>query len=175
MNHLTLLAAARFAVIAHGRQVRKYTGEPYIAHPLAVAAAYMAAEREDFVGGAAAILHDVVEDTPVTEAEVRELFGDDVGDLVMEVTNASKPEDGNRAARKAIDREHLAKASYKGKTIKLADVIDNLKSIMQHDPHFAKIYMTEKRELLPLLKGGNADLFRELSALIESYFHLNGE
>lgn len=60
---------------------------------------------------AAARLHDLVEDTTVTIGDVRREFGDAVAQRVGELTDLSRPGDGNRAARKAIDRRHLAGAS----------------------------------------------------------------
>ena len=57
----------------------------------------------------AAYLHDVVEDTDVTIDEIEREFGDTVANLVYWLTDISKPEDGNRAARKEIDAVHYAK------------------------------------------------------------------
>jgi (p)ppGpp synthase/HD superfamily hydrolase len=107
---------------------------------------------------AAAVMHDVVEDTPVGEAELRKEFPKLVVDLVMEVTNKSKPSDGNRAVRKEIDRQHLASASWWGKAIKLADLIDNTASIIEHDPSFAKVYLPEKVKLLEVMTDAPAAL-----------------
>lgn len=59
---------------------------------------------------AAAYLHDVVEDTPVSIHEIREEIGPEVSELVDWLTDVSKPEDGNRRVRKELDRQHLAKA-----------------------------------------------------------------
>ena len=74
---------------------------------------------------AAALLHDVVEDTPVTIEEIQEIFGADVASLVDDLTDVSKPEDGNRKFRKALDREHSAQSSARAQTVKLADLISN--------------------------------------------------
>ena len=63
----------------------------------------------------------------------------DVANLVAEVTDVSTPVDGNRASRKALDRAHLAHASWRGKNIKLDDIIDNCRDICRHDPEFAQI------------------------------------
>lgn len=63
---------------------------------------------------------------------------DRVLQLVLEVTNVSKLDDGNRAARKIIDRKHLMKASEDGKLIKLADLIDNVMDISKNDPGFLR-------------------------------------
>jgi (p)ppGpp synthase/HD superfamily hydrolase len=56
-------------------------------------------------------------------------FAKEVVALVEMLTDVSKPEDGNRAVRKEIDRQHTALASPEGKTIKLADLIDNTQSM----------------------------------------------
>ena len=150
--------ARTFAEIAHGDQKRKYTGEPYVTHPGAVADLVRSVPHtEEMI--AAAWLHDVVEDTQVTLERVREEFGDVVADLVADLTDVSKPENGNRRVRKAIDREHTAAASPQAKTIKLADLIDNSRSIVQHDPDFAKVYLTEKALLLEVLKDGDPTLW----------------
>ena len=72
-----------------------------------------------------------------------------------------RPEDGNRAKRKAIDRDHVAKASRYGKVIKLADLIDNTRSIVEHDPNFAKVYLKEKEALIkgPLMGSASDKLY----------------
>jgi hypothetical protein len=74
------------------------------------------------------------------------------------LTDVSRPEDGNRAARKAIDLAHTAKASPAAKTIKLADLIDNTRSIVERDPDFAKVYLQEKARLLEVLQEGDPTL-----------------
>jgi len=108
--------AKRFAINAHGdiNHRRKYTGEPYVFHSIE-ASNIVASVTKDLNVIAAALLHDVVEDTPCTSEDIYEIFGADIGQLVAEVTDISKPSDGNRAVRKAKDREHLAGASVRGK------------------------------------------------------------
>ena len=73
--------------------------------------------------------------------------------------DVSRPKDGNRAVRKAKDRAHLARASAEGKSIKLADLVSNTRSIVAHDPNFSVVYLREKRALLPFLTEGDAGLF----------------
>ena len=162
--------ADAFAAEAHASidQRRKYTGDPYIVHPRRVAQTVKDTGARDEVI-AAALLHDVVEDTPVTLEEIRTEFGKDVAALVEMVTDVSRPADGNRRLRKAMDRDHLALASAEGQTIKLADLIDNTASITQYDPGFAKVYMREKVELLGVLKKGDITLCQHASALAEQY------
>jgi guanosine-3',5'-bis(diphosphate) 3'-pyrophosphohydrolase len=142
--------ARAFATAAHAGQLRKYTKTPYIQHPDAVAA-LVATRPHTPEMLAAALLHDVVEDTPVTIEEVRAAFGDTVAALVADLADVSRLEDGNRVARKALDRAHTAKASPQAKTIKLADLIDNARSIIPNAPGFAKVYLREKAALLEVL------------------------
>ena len=167
---MNIIKKARiFAENAHRGQVRKYTGEPYINHPITVA--NMVNEN----GGssemiAAALLHDVVEDTPHTIEDINVEFGLLVSALVGYLTDISKPADGNRAKRKAMDRAHIAAAPKEAKTIKLADMIDNTGSIVSRDPKFAKVYMAEKKALLEVLSDGNQELFDHANTLVADYY-----
>lgn len=150
---MTLVERARiFATAAHAAvgQTRKYTGEPYVVHPIEVASIV------ENVGGsnamiAAALLHDVLEDTGVTFDLLVEQFGSEVAELVLWLTDVSRPEDGNRSTRKALDRQHSAAAPADAQTVKVADLISNTRSIVAHDPGFAKTYLEEKRLLLDVL------------------------
>jgi len=149
-----LFAARRHAAVG---QVRRYTGCDYITHPAEVA------EIVRGVGGheaqlAAAWLHDVVEDTGTTLAEIREHFGAQVALLVEMLTDVAPASAGNRQTRVAINRAHTAQASPDAKTIKLADLISNTQSIVQHDPAFAQRYLHEKAALLHVLTDGHAVL-----------------
>lgn len=160
--------AAGFAAGAHAAmgQVRKYTGEPYRFHPLAVAQALRGHGAPTPVL-IAAMLHDVLEDTSVSAEFLAQEFGAEVCALVQSVTGVSKPEDGKRAERKRLDREHVANAGKWGQSIKLADLIDNTKSIVAHDPKFARVYLAEKRLLLGVLTKGLEALQVEAWAVLE--------
>lgn len=127
-------------------------------HPAAVAKLVCSVSRDECMI-MAALLHDTVEDTDVTIDIIELEFGHRVANLVSDLTDVSKPENGNRETRKAIDREHTAKASPDAKTIKLADLIDNTKSIVEHDPDFAVVYLKEKELLLEVLTDGSAILY----------------
>ena len=161
--------ALLFAEYAHEGQTRKYTGEPYINHPVAVASlvAKYHPYRNDMI--IAALLHDTVEDTAVTQDEIRQKFGEDVAWLVFWLSDVSKPEDGNRVIRKEKDRKRISMAPAEAKTIKLADLIDNSSSIIKYDPAFAKIYMKEKELLLEVLKEGNSALLGQARAIVKLY------
>lgn len=163
-----------FAYKAHDGQVRKYTGEPYIVHPIAVAALVASiTDNQDMI--AAALLHDTVEDTDVTIEDIQREFGGYIASWVSDLTDVSKPEDGNRSVRKAIDHEHTSKALPPSKTIKLADLIDNSKSILERDPNFAVYYMKEKRALLEVLKEGDPTLYAMAKKIVDNYFEKIGE
>ena len=152
--------AKAFATKCHEdiKQVRKYTGEPYIYHPAAVVEIVRSVPHTEAML-CAAWLHDTVEDTNATIDDIKREFGEEVAALVEMLTDVSKPSDGNRKKRKAIDCEHTAKASPQAKTIKLADLIDNTKTIVAFDPEFAKVYLAEKRLLLDVLDDGDKTLF----------------
>ena len=159
MSELEARARA-FATEAHGAidQRRKYTGEPYIVHPIAVAELVRSVPHTPEMI-AAALLHDVVEDTPVTIEQIRAAFGEEVAELVDWLTDVSKPGDGNRRVRKHLDLLHTAKAPPAAKTIKLADLIDNTRTISRYDPSFWPVYRREKRALLDVLREGDAKLW----------------
>ena len=153
-----LIARARhFATQAHGRidQRRKYSNQPYEVHLKSVAA-LVAEICDDAEMVAAAWLHDTVEDTPATLEDIEREFGASVAALVDQLTDVSRAHDGNRAARKAIDRAHLAQASARAKTVKLADLIDNARDICKHDSRFARVYLQEMAALLAVLQEGDA-------------------
>ncbi len=153
-----IIQAMYLAKTSHGKQLRKYTNEPYIVHPFAVAGLVCSVEHTAAMV-CAAILHDTVEDTDVTISNIGNMFSAYVADLVWWVTDASTPSDGNRATRKQIDLNHLAKAPPEAQTIKLADLIDNTKSIALFDRGFAKGYLLEKRALLNVLINGDPQLY----------------
>jgi hypothetical protein len=161
--------ARDFATRMHRRidHRRKYTNQPYDTHLKAVAE-MVTRVTDDAEMVAAAWLHDVVEDTPVTLEQVRKAFGAGVAALVDELTDVSRASDGNRAVRKAIDREHSARASARAKTVKLADLLDNCRDIRRGDPGFARVFFPEAQALLPALREGDRRLHAKLAREIET-------
>lgn len=155
--HVEHVAHARlFAIAAHraNNHHRKYTGERYEVH------LYEVADIVTSINGTtemlqAAWLHDTVEDTGITHDDILEVFGPTVRDYVFWLTDDLTPEDGNRKFRKDAARARLAQAPAQVHTIKCADLISNTKSIVEHDPSFAKVYLQEKRDLLRVMKSGN--------------------
>jgi len=160
--------ARAYATEAHRRidQRRKYTDKPYDVH-LKRVAALVAQVSDDPAMVAAAWLHDVVEDTPATLDDVERTFGGRVAALVEQLTDVSRPSDGNRERRVAINRMHTARASSEAKTIKLADLIDNCRDICKHDPRFAPTYLAEMAALLGVLREGDARLYRKCETLVQ--------
>lgn len=158
--------ALKFATRAHGDQKRKYTGEPYIVHPIAVAEIVRSVPHTPEMI-AAALLHDTVEDTAATLLDIKERFGADVAVLVAWLTDVSTPFHGNRAIRKELDRQHLALAPPAAKTIKLADIIENSRSISVSDPTFWKVYRHEMVRLIDMLKDGDPLLLNLASKNLE--------
>ena len=134
-----------WAGMKHKGQHRKYTGEPYFEHPIAVSEMV----REQGLSETAviaAILHDTVEDTDATLEEVWEYFGEEVAEYVWYLT---KPPEfvGNRSIRKEHDRNRLAIAPEEVKFIKFYDIVHNASSIKEHDPKFWESWRHEMQLL----------------------------
>jgi (p)ppGpp synthase/HD superfamily hydrolase len=157
--------AIKFAVDAHEGQVRKYIEIPYVSHTLAVASIIDAINGDDNMV-IAGLLHDAVEDTDVSIADIHQEFGTDVADLVSDLTDVSTLDMGNRKVRKEIDRNHTAGASDRAKTIKLADIIHNSLSIREHGGGFADVWLKEKELLLDVLGDGDPRLYEFAQTLI---------
>lgn len=143
-----------FARYVHADQRRKYTNNPYADH-LAEVAGIVATVDADPVTIATAWLHDCVEDQNVTHSRLHHLFG---GEIANGVILLSDLETGNRAERKTQGRIRLANAPGWIQTIKVADLISNTSSIVEHDPKFAKVYLEEKRLLLDVLTDADPRL-----------------
>lgn len=160
--------ARRFSDERHARSgdTRKFTGDAYIAHPAAVAELVRSADHTPEML-AAAWLHDLVEHDCATPEEIETQFGPDVRRLVQMLTPISKESDGSRAQRKQIDRNYLSHASPDAMTIKLADMIDNVSSVVERDPKFARVYLPEKLADLQVLVEGDARLFEMARLTIE--------
>ena len=121
---------------AHRGQTRK-TGEPYILHPVAVAQ-ILANMRMDHESIAAAILHDTIEDTPVTWDDIRDQFGTEVANLVEGVTKLDKMKFRTRMQADAESFRKLMLAMSRDLRvifIKLADRLHNMRTLssMSHD------------------------------------------
>lgn len=145
--------AQAFCVAAHQAvgQRRKYDGSPYYTHPFAVANILRHHTSSETLL-AAAYLHDVVEDTQCTIEDVEFIFGEEVAELVLGLTSPSTPSDGNRAARKSIDRDFLWSQSSRTQVIKCADIIHNAGTFPDGQGDYWK------REKLLMLEGMHDDV-----------------
>ncbi|GKX61296.1 HD domain-containing protein [Leminorella grimontii] len=159
--------AREFATRIHAEanQRRKYTLAPYIVHPAAVAELVRSVPHTPEML-AAAWLHDTVEDTDVCIDDIFRLFGESVAQYVAMVTKVSVERDGDREARFLIDLRHTALACPQAKTIKLADIIDNCRTVADFDPAFAEGYLGEKRRQVAVLTQGNTMLFQQANETI---------
>lgn len=148
---MSVLRATALAIKAHGSQVRKYNGLPYVLHTLEVAET-LRRHGHSHIVQSAAILHDVLEDTDLTIKMLDRTMGKYVTDLVVEVTDKfTGSHHGNRQTRKGLERERLAMVSEDAQLIKVADLMSNTRDIVLHDPSFARVYLDEKEKLLNVL------------------------
>jgi (p)ppGpp synthase/HD superfamily hydrolase len=165
-----------FADAAHGDQKRKYADERYVQHPVRVMKT-CAQYGYPLPVLAAAILHDVLEDTDVTQQEIvdflltvmNEANTEQTVFLVIELTDVytkDKYPGLNRQERKAKEAERLKKVSADAQTIKYADVIDNSVDIVKHGVDFAPVFLNECNILLKKLEKGNKDLRGKAMAVV---------
>lgn len=153
-----------FITLKHGNQKRKYTNEPYVNHVITVAK--MARYFCRF-GWEIGLCHDLIEDTNCTGIElVRTLrfIGYSMNDaffisirveeLTDEFTHEAFP-GMNRFLRKQKEAQRLHKISYEAQTVKYCDLINNSSSIVEFDPSFAEIYLSEKIDILDGMNKGN--------------------
>jgi len=164
-----LLEAASFAAKKHRKQQRKGAlCEPYINHPLEVAFLLTEIGKvEDIDILIAAILHDTIEDTKTSEAEINKIFGKKVAEFVLEVTDdktLSKDE------RKQMQIDHAPTLSTGAKHIKLADKISNIEDIIENPPEHWSLerrieYIEWGENVIEGVRGTNSkleDFFDEL-------------
>lgn len=161
-----VMDAFHMAREAHYGQGRKYTREPFIVHPVTVALKVMEVCDHPVVI-AAALLHDVVEDTDITIDTIYREFGERVAKLVWAVTNKSTRDEFRdvvltRRQKFDLNLEFLSLAPPDAQTIKYADMLDNVSGIVANDPKFAKVYVPEKIMVISKLRDGNPVLRAEL-------------
>jgi (p)ppGpp synthase/HD superfamily hydrolase len=169
-----------FATFAHGDQVRKYSGEAYVYHLFRVMnTCYLYHNSLPVL--AAALLHDVLEDTTTTEDELRQFLfeimphPEDAAEalrLVVELTDVYTPKDYpqlNRRARKEKEHERLATISPNAQTIKYADILDNSQNVTENAPQFAPVVLHEYADLLQHLSDGEPHLYRKVKEQVVGY------
>ncbi|MEX9786037.1 MULTISPECIES: HD domain-containing protein [Providencia] len=152
--------ALTLATEAHKGQKRKYTGEDYINHPIEVSKiiALLPNSTDEMV--AAALLHDVVEDTEVTIETIVENFGFQVAYLVRGLTNIKFEckTKFNRNSRYGMNAAKLFFLNdYEIYTVKIADIINNISNVLECDRSFAIPYLAEKKYLFDSILSKNCD------------------
>jgi guanosine-3',5'-bis(diphosphate) 3'-pyrophosphohydrolase len=164
-----LEAIIRFTDHAHGEQMRKYTPERYIVHPVRVMQICQQYSHDPALL-AAALLHDVLEDTPVTKEEVKDFLKtqlslDDTERAILYVVDLTDvyikknyPR-MNRRTRREKEAERLSRANPEAQTIKYADIMDNSVDIVQHDRDFGYVYLKEAQMILEKMKDGHPVLY----------------
>jgi len=158
-----------FVAKQHGKQKRKYTGEPYPVHLVAVAECAEKSELE--LGYEIGLCHDLFEDTECTEELLRmalleyrynnkeiDFIVNGIWELTDRFVLADYPE-FSRKRRKSMEADRLATISPNSQSIKYCDLIDNTKSIIKYDPSFANIYLKEKADMLEVMNQGDLDLY----------------
>lgn len=155
----TVEDAEAFSVQAHRsiKQVRPHSDEPYEVHPAEVAALVKSVPHTKAMV-AAAWLHDTRDDVPgVTIEGLAAKFDAEVAGIVDDLSDHEKGM-GTRKERKAAERERIARAGAASQTVRLADVISNTRTIVEHDPSFARTYVPEKAALIAVLTKGDPTL-----------------
>ncbi|SRR5690606_18617911 len=172
LNYITT-----YADQAHGTQVRKYTGERYIRHPQRVmeTVRHYCPQIEVL---AAALLHDVLEDTAVTAGQIEETLrqvmptqqANKTVRFVIELTDIFVWKDFprmNRRTRKEKEASRLACVSAEAQSIKYADIIDNVKDIVEQDTDFARVFVREAKRMLTVMTAGHPELRARAMALVD--------
>lgn len=118
--------AHKIMLAAHGQQKRKTDGSPYVIHPLMVAKKLARLDFSDAVI-AAAMVHDVLEDTEVDEKTLRQELGDEVVDIILPLSEDKSLE---WEERKKIYLEKVKNSSPETKAVAIADKIHNLESLI---------------------------------------------
>jgi GTP diphosphokinase / guanosine-3',5'-bis(diphosphate) 3'-diphosphatase len=163
-----------YAMRAHGEQKRA-SGDPYFSHPLQVAAILTDLKLDDATI-AAALLHDTIEDTDATRAEIDRLFGHEIGHLVEGLTKLKKLDLVSKEAKQAENLRKLLLAiadDVRVLLIKLADRLHNMRTLEYRPPEARRITAEETLDIYAPLAGrmGMQEMREELEDL--SFRELN--
>ncbi len=175
-NEALLNKAYVYAMQKHGQQKRA-SGDPYISHPLEVAAILTDMHLDESTI-AVALLHDTIEDTTATRAEIDELFGEDIGRLVEGLTKIKKLDLVTKKAKQAENLRKLLLAisdDVRVLLVKLADRLHNMRTLDHMSPEKRARISEETMDIYAPLAGrmGMQDMREELEDL--SFRHINPE
>lgn len=166
-----ILKALRFATEKHNDQRRRDSkSSPYINHPIQVAETlWRVGDVRDTALLVAAILHDTIEDTDVTPDEIRREFGEEVLELVLEVTDdKSLPKE----VRKQLQIVNAPKKSPRAKMLKLADKICNVYDMTHFPPSNWSLlrkqeYLLWSEKVIQGVRGSNKNLEARYDEVLE--------
>ena len=153
-NRSQIIAAYNYGQRMHDGQFRK-SGEPYFSHPVAVAE-ILAKQKLDDATIITALLHDTIEDTPASKAEVAELFSPQVADLVDGVTKLTNVQLSSVETKEAENARKLFMAIAKDIRVilvKLADRLHNMRTIGSMRPEKQVQKARETMDLYAPLAG----------------------
>ncbi len=167
-NEALLNRAYVYAMKAHGEQ-RRASGDPYFSHPIEVAAILTDLKLDDATI-AAALLHDTIEDTEATRAEIDSLFGRDIGTLVDGLTKLKKLDLVTKEAKQAENLRKLLLAiadDVRVLLIKLADRLHNMRTLGYMPPEARRRVAEETLDIYAPLAGrmGMHEMREELDDL----------
>src|SRR5512132_3597527 len=167
-NEALLNRAYVYAMKAHGEQ-RRASGDPYFSHPIEVAAILTDLKLDDSTI-AAALLHDTIEDTEATRAEIDSLFGRDIGTLVEGLTKLKKLDLVTKEAKQAENLRKLLLAiadDVRVLLIKLADRLHNMRTLGYMPPEARRRVAEETLDIYAPLAGrmGMHEMREELDDL----------
>ncbi|WP_378943569.1 RelA/SpoT family protein [Mesorhizobium sp. ANAO-SY3R2] len=174
VNEALLNKAYVYAMQKHGHQ-RRASGDPYFSHPLEVAA-ILTDMHLDEATIAVALLHDTIEDTSATRAEIDELFGPDIGKLVEGLTKLKKLDLVSKKAEQAENLRKLLLAiseDVRVLLVKLADRLHNMRTL-HHVPESKRLRIAEETmEIYAPLAGrmGMQGMREELEELAFRYIN----
>ena len=164
-----LLKATEFAAHKHRDQRRKDAGaSPYINHPIALANVLCnEGGITDPVILAAALLHDTLEDTETDYEELRGQFGDDIADVVVEVTDTKWL---SKEARKRLQVSKASHSSARARAVKIADKICNVRDILGSPPANWSLQRKQKyfdwaKQVVDGVRGAYPELEQRFDAL----------
>src|SRR6188474_661909 len=157
-----------YAMKAHGTQTRA-SGDPYFSHPLEVAAILTDLKLDDATI-VAALLHDTIEDTEATRAEIDQIFGPEIGALVDGLTKLKKLDLVTREAKQAENLRKLLlaiAADVRVLLIKLADRLHNMRTLDFMPPEARRRTAEETIDIYAPLAGrmGMHEMREELENL----------
>lgn len=166
LTHPVVVRADEFAAYAHRNQLRK-TGGPYIVHPRRVAQVVSEVPGATYQMVAAALLHDVVEDTDITLSEIAGVFGLTIASMVLGLTSQFKdPSLGNRHQRAMLEAGRLSQQPAEVQTVKAGDILSNAEGLSALPTSFVQVYIPEKLHQLDMLYLADPGLVSRARSLL---------